>query len=795
MKRIPCALLFLFIFLGLKGQVRLTGKTIDDTGKAGIAFVTVHLLTTPDSLAAYETITDTSGSFTLAGIKPGNYLLHLSAIGYHAKYWPLSFTSHTEIKSLDNIMLVAEHGVLNAVTVSSRKPPMQRVGDKLVLNVTGNVFYKTAVNTFDILKKIPGLQINADGTMLLSGRNTPTIFIDGKPTPMSEQELQNYLAALTPDMIASIEVIANPSSRYDGEYKAIIDIKLKRDKALGWNGTVTANVQQNEYTYTEDNLLLTYKAKKVAYTARLGYTGGSKIYRYNALQHLANTNIMATSTETETKYNNLNYQLGFDYNITPSQRLGVWLRAFFNNRETSSHNTLHTTDSSSKVLVSDIDTKNMAAPEQDNYAANIDYSVTLGTQQLQVLGLLSKISNRQNEDIQTKDRYAAALSDYWKTDLKNDILIRMVQADLSGELGKGKYGVGAKFVYTTTKNDLHYDTLNLHNEFVTDSGRTNNFQYEEYITALYATYDLKYEKLAYSFGLRAEHTHSIANAITQNDITKRDYLTWLPNVNVTYTIDNNNQLNFSFTRRITRPTFSQLNPFRFYNSPLNYWVGNPTLLPSKTSTFSIAYTYKTLNASLSIGRENDVLARYPEYDSATNILEYLGRNLPYNDFAGLDINLPVTITKWWKTTNNVGLYYKKEQTPYHKVTYEIPITSFSFNTSHIFSLPKGFTFDLYYYYASRGGNGLYISKSMSNLDAGLQKSWFAGKLNTKLNVYDIFNTYRVYFIFREKSIINNELRHWFGQRRIALTLTYNFGSSTHKARQNKKNEEEGRAGF
>jgi outer membrane receptor protein involved in Fe transport len=685
--------------------------------------------------------------------------------------------------------------MLNEITVNSRRPPIQRVDDKLVLNVAGNVVYKTAVNAFDVLKKVPGLQVNADGTMLLSGRNMPAVFIDGKPTPMSELELQNYLASIAPDMIASIEVIANPSSKYDGEYKGIIDIKLKRDKELGWNGTLTGTVQQNAYTYTEDNFTLTYKAKKIAYTARAGYAGGSKIYRYNALQHLANTNIMSTGTETQTRHNNYNVQLSMDYNISSSQRLGVWLKAFMINRQTDSRNMLHTTDSSSQTLISDIDTKNIAAPEQDNYAANLDYNITFGKQQLQLLGSLSKISNGQNEDIQTKDRYANALSDYWKTNLKNDILIRMLQADLSGNVGKGKYAAGAKFVFNTTKNDLHYDTLNWHNEFVTDSGRTNNFQYDEYLTSLYATYDIKLNKLAYSFGLRAEHTHSFANAITQGEVTKRDYLTWLPNINVTYKINPDNQLNFSFTRRLTRPTFAQLNPFRFYNSPLNYWVGNPTLLPSKTNTFNVSYTYKTLNVSLNAGRETDPLARYPEYDSATNVLEYLGRNLPYNDFASVEASLPVAITRWWKTTNNAAIYYKREQTPYHKVTYTIPVTSFSFNTSHAFTLPKGFVFDVYYYYSSRGGNGLYVSRSISNLDAGLQKNWLRGKINSRLNVYDVFNTYRVYFIFREKSIINNELRHWFGQRRVALTLTYNFGSSTHKMRQNKKNEEETRAGF
>ena len=675
------------------------------------------------------------------------------------------------------------------------RPTFQREAGKLVMNVAGNKFFKTAANAMDVLKKLPGVEVGGDGSLLLSGRVTPGIFIDGKPQTMSAEELQQYLANLSPDMIAAIEVINNPSSQYDGEYKGIINIKLKPDLTLGFKGMVSSSLQQNQYRLADNNLLLTYKTKKLAYTARLGYTTGTTIRRYNALQHLANANIMATSTKILTNNNNYNAQLGIEYAIKKDQQLELLLRTSHINRTVNSFNTLHATDSLAKQVVFNTTSDNNADPEQHNYAANLNYTARWKKTQLQVLTSLATIGNRQTEDIQNKNALTEQLLEYWQTKMKNDIFIRTAQADLSGDLGKGKWRAGAKVALTTTRNDLHYDTLNTANLFVTDSGRTNNFQYDEYITAGYLTYERKLNKLNLTAGLRAEHTHSNANAVTLSQVTKRNYITWLPSLNITYNLREDQQLNVSVSRRISRPSFPHLNPFRFYFSPLNYWVGNPFLLPSKTTALSISYTQKAFTVAVNMGREKDPITRYPEYNPTTNILEYLGRNLPYNDFANIETSVPLVVTKWWRMSNTLAGYYKKEQTPYHGVTYTIPITYFTVTGSQVFTLPKEFTFDVYYYYSSPNGDGLYFGRPVSNIDLGLQRSWLKGRLNTRVNYYDILNTYRFERIFREKSLIDNRLAHWLGVRRVVLTVSYSFGRSTYKAKQINKHDEENRAGM
>ncbi|RYY14006.1 MAG: TonB-dependent receptor, partial [Chitinophagaceae bacterium] len=644
---------------------------------------------------------------------------------------------------------------------------------------------------WDILKKIPGLDVSGDGTLLLSGRIPPSIFVDGKPMPMSPEELQNYIAALTPEMIASIEVIANPSSRYDGEHKAIIDIKLKRDLTLGWKGNVNTLLQQNAYGYSEHNFLLTYKSNKVAYTARAGYAIGTKIYRYRALQHLSDKNIMATRTRVPTSHNNLNYQLGADYAINKNHRVEVSLRTYQLNRETRSFNTLHITDSSGKNLVSHTSTTNNFQPQQDNYAGNLNYTGQLKKTQLQFQGTLVRIDNRQQEDIRTSVTNTGELLNYWKTKLNNTIVIRAAQVDLSREALKGQFGFGAKFALTTTRNNLQYDTLNKNNEFVHDDSRSNNFNYDEYISAAYLSYDRKINNLQYAVSIRAEHTHSLAEAITNNQTTKRNYLTLLPSFSATY-YDDARQYHFSYSRKMTRPNFSQLNPFRFYLSPRNFFVGNPLLLPAKQDLITLSYSNKNFSVAVNGGKETDPLARYPEYNDTTHVLEYLGRNLPYNYFAGFQASYSFSLKKWWRWSHTFNALYKKEQTPYHDQVYAIGIFDYTITGNQVFNLPRNFSLDVYYRILSDGGNGLYFSKGYTTIDLGLQKTWLQGKLNTKLNYYDLFNQYEVRYIFREKQLIDNELAHWFGTNRVVLTVSYSFGKSTHKVRQSNKNEEEGR---
>lgn len=794
LKFISLSFLLLSSTFLLKAQVSVHGRVAGTDGKA-IGFANVLLYNEADSIPIKTTQTDSLGSFELKQLTVRRYLLKVSLVGYLAYNGDIATDHKGNIIDLGDITLVTDPKQLQEVVIMGERNAVRYEPLKTILQISGNSAYRSSANVMDILRKAPGLTVNPDGTLLVSGRNPPAIFINGKPVPMSPEEALAYLNGLTPEMVASIEVIANPSSKYDAQYKAIIDIKLKTDQTAGWLGNLSSALRQNIYSSADNNLNLSYRANRVTWFLRGGYVLGDDYYQYTALQKLANTNYMATRTQTRTANNNFNLQIGTEFRINKDQGIEFSIKTYQANRNLDAFNTLTFSEPIRRDILGIRQTTNISDPNQRNYSLNAAYDLRFSPNSgLNIFGSVSDIRNRQAEDIQISNQQTNMLDSYWKTGLKNDISIRNIQADYTLTRKKATFEAGSKFVHVTTNNDIRYDTLSAGNGFVPDAGRTNRFIYDEYVSAAYLTYSYKTQQFDVRASLRAEHTRTLANSVLQGNLLERSYLTWLPAASVSYMISTGQSLTLAFTRRMTRPNFDQLNPFRFYLSPLNYRVGNPNLRPSVTSSFNLAYNRGNFNISMSAGREKDFMTRYPEYNRVTNELLYLGANLPYNDFADIEGGYNFSIFRWWKMSHNIGIYYSKQQMPYLGQTYAIGIIDYSINGSQVFTLPKGFTADMTYRYLSKSGNSLYIRKPMGSIDLGLQKNWLNGKLSSKLNAYDLFYTHAYSLIFREKAIIDNQLTHRFATRRVVLALAYKFGSASYKTSQSRNNEEEKRAG-
>ena len=783
--------LFLFISTALNAQI-IKGKVLDSKTNQSLPLVNLILTDQKQPSLIKYTSSDTSGFFQFTEISKGKYILSVSLMGYQKVEKELLIDENTpKILDLGTILIAEDVNLLGEVTITAGTPAFNTQNGQIKIGVANNIFFKSSPNLLDVFKKLPGLQVNQDGTMQMASRATPTLFVDGKPINMSNDEILTYLSSLSPDMVESIEMINQPSSKYDGEYQGIIDVKLKRSLSLGLRGTYNARFQQNNYSLLDNNLSTVYKTNRFIYDLKLGHTSGSTFYKYYALQYLPSTNAMITDTRTVTSNQNYNIQAKVSYEINHRHNLEAFLRTYQISRNAVSSNQLITKSADLNQTIALVKSDNTAYPKQYNYAGGLNYDAQFKNSELYIITSLAQIDNRQTEDIQNRDVIYSELLNYWKTNSRNNIVIRAAQADYSQNIGKGKLEFGGKFAYTSTENNLRYDTL-ANSVFYLDPKRSNEFSYHEYISAGYLAYNGQLDKINYSLSLRTEYTHTEANSITTNTFTQRKYWKWLPSLNITYAINDNEQLSFSYSKRLTRPTFAALNPFRFYYSPRHYWIGNPYLQPSTSSLFALVYSRKALNISINAGRETDVLSRYPEYNPTTNELIFLGRNIPYRNFANLQLSSPITMNKWWRMNHNIGFYYNKELTPYFGQSYQIPIYDYKINGSQIFAL-KDWLLDISYTYESKSGSGLYIFSPVYGIDFGLQKGWFKNKLNTKLTLYDAFNTIKRRMIFREKSIINNDFYHYFASQRLVFSLTYNFGRSTYKAKENKKSDEESRA--
>lgn len=663
----------------------------------------------------------------------------------------------------------------------------------VVVAVSGNKDFKTSVNLLDVLRKTPGVTVDQEDVIFVGGRISPAILIDGKPVVMSSQELQAYLRSLSPEMVASVEVNTNPSAKYDAEFKGIIDIKLKKNTKLGWKGNYGASVYVNRFNYRENRFNLSYTTGKVTYNLQAGYNNGMSTYLYNAVQRLANTNIMRTNTYQKDDILAYNIQAGADFRWNENNRIGLNLRGNFRDNNRSRDGSLYTTDKNESQLIFNTLSENPSDYGQDTYGLTTDYSFQKKGFRLSLLGNYLSVKNKQKDDFINRNQPANEILSYWKSDLLNKIDIYTAQIDVSQKLGNADIEAGIKFSSSDTNNNIRYDTLSVAGKFVFDPSRSNTFSYKERIWAGYMAYRQKFGKLQINAGLRFENTNSISNAVTIDSVVSRNYLEWLPSFSASYTFNTSNELYLSYSRRMTRPVFSQLNPFRFYFSPLNYWIGNPYLQPSFTSQIKATYRYKNWITSFTVGKEKEVMTRYPLYNPETNVLEYLGTNLPYRNFAVLETSFPVKIAKWWNITSQISGYYNYEFRPYLDEVFAIDIYNYEVRLNQIFSLPKGYTITLFANYESRSGNSLYIIKPRYTVDLSIQKSWLDNTLNTKIGYNNIFDSYDQRLEFRHKQIMDNRFTHWWDSSRLFLSLTYNFGRSKYQAKETQKTEEENRA--
>lgn len=692
----------------------------------------------------------------------------------------------------DSIQQKDSGATISEVIIQSSRRDLKLNQGNIVMSVSGNKDFKTSTNILEFLRKTPGVTVDSEDGIFIGGRINPAIFINGKPVVMSTQELQSYLRSLSPEMVESLEVNTNPSSKYDAEFKGIIDIKLKKNNNMGWIGNYIGNTSINKFNYKENSLNLSYNTEKISYNVQLGYNNGISTYRYNALQRLANTNVMRTQTYQKDESEIYTVQMGIDYKLNDKNRFVVNVRGNFRDSERIRIGSLYTVNKDETQLVFNTESKNPINYFQDNYGITADYSFQHGNFKLSFLGNYLSVKNKQEDDFLDSDKPTSQLLSYWKSDLLNKINIYTGQIDVSQKIGEATFEAGLKLSDTKTNNMIRYDTLSTNKQFIFDSTRSNQFSYKEKIFAGYWAYSQKFNKLQINAGLRFENTQSISNAVSIDSVVSRNYLKWLPSLSVSYAFNKSSELSLSYSRKITRPVFSQLNPFRFYYSPLNYWIGNPYLQPSFTNQIKAAYRYKNWVTAFTIGKETDVMTRYPIYNPETNVLEFLGTNLPYRNFASLEMSFPIKIVKWWNINTQFAGYYNYEFRPYLDEVFALKIYNYEMRLNQTFSLPKGYTLNIFSNYESKTGNSLYIIKPRYTVDVSVQKSWLDNKLNTKISFNNIFDSYDQRLEFRHKQIMDTRFTHWWDTQKLILSLSYNFGSSKYQMKNIQKSEEENR---
>ncbi|WAC09611.1 outer membrane beta-barrel protein [Dyadobacter pollutisoli] len=774
------------------GKGKVSGAILDEKSQP-FPFVNVLLLNAKDSVLVKGLAADENGKFLFDQVQTGKYMTLVSMVGYQKSY-SAAFQVNDDAVNLPTVALKTDIQSLNEVTVVAKKPFIEQQIDRTVVNVENSIV-SAGATALEVLERAPGVTVDQQNEQLkLRGKEGVIVQIDGKQTFLSQQELITLLRNTPSDNIEKIELITNPSAKYDAAGNSgIINIKMKRNKNYGTNGNVNLGGAWAKYGRANATATINHRAGKISTFINGGafYNKGfnnNDIYRKIPYENKVTIFDQKTERTNESQYYNV--RAGLDYFATDKTTVGVLVSGFFNDWSNPFGQT------NTRILNEDLSlqrtfrTNVFNGGKMTNISTNANFKHQFDDKGKELTFDVDYVNygGKKNSNLNTNyfkpDGSVDGNPENVRNNMPSDINIGVAKLDYTQPLWKGKMETGLKASYVTSDNDMVFETKT--DEWVLDPTRSNRFKYTENVNAAYINYSGSIsKKVKYQIGVRGEHTHSIGNSVTLNQKRDRNYVNLFPSVFLSNQLDTNNVINLSYSRRIDRPNYQSLNPFEFYLDPYTFQKGNPNLKPQYTNSFQLVHVYKNfLNTTLAYSRIKDMIAdELPQQIASENKTFVTSDNLDNQDNVSLTISFPIKIAKWWNVQTNFTGVYNHYNSIYLEEKLEIKQASWNMYASNQFTISKTWSGEISGWYNSRAFYGLYAAKPMGMLNAGLQKTILNKKGTIRLNVNDIFWTNR----FRGKAIykdIDFSVKSQWPSRQFRLTFTYNFGNQNVKgARQ------------
>ena len=756
-----------------------------------LSFANVLLKNAIDSTIVKAEVSNENGQFQFSSIQNGNYFIATSYIGYEPQNTRIFQLNGDKIE-LEPIFLNPNNAELDAVVVTAKKPIIEVLADKTVFNVE-NTLGSTGTNGFELLRKAPGLIIDNNNNIILEGKSGVLIYINNKPSPLAGDDLINYLSALQASDIEAIEIITQPSSKYDAAGNAgIINIRLKKDKRLGTNGTATVGVTQGRNTRFNSSVSFNNRTRGANFFGNYSNNFGDN-WSFLYLDRFQEGVRYDSETETIRSINTNNFKLGADFFLGDYHTIGAIVNAnFFVRDQNALTNTPIIPLSSGEaeqLLVAD----NSDEFETYNVWSNFNYRFadTTGHELLVDIdyGRYGRegFSNQPNTyfDIATG---AVLLERNFRMNTPIDINIVTAKVDYTQNALGGVIGFGAKYSNVRTENTFEFFNVE-DNAAVLNTDRSNTFDYNENINAFYINYNKKWDKWNLQLGLRAEQTISEGNLVSTQqsaeDNVKRNYTDWFPSGGLTYTPNYKSSWALTYSRRIQRPNYNALNPFEYPLDELSSGKGNPFLQPQYTNNVKLSHTYKyRLTTSVSYSHIQDFFAKITDTVGTTrNFL--ISRNIANQEIINFGLSYPFEAAKWWSVYLSVNAYHASYESQDEKFV-AIDQSTLSLFAQNTFSLPKGYKFEVSGWFSSPSvWGGTYLTNSLGSLNLAIQKKVLDEKLTVRLAFNDILFTSPWVADMQFGGLYIEGTGGW-ESRNVRLNLSYNFGNSQVKGARKRK---------
>ncbi|HEV7332113.1 MAG TPA: outer membrane beta-barrel protein [Flavisolibacter sp.] len=786
--------------------------------QAPLEGATVELLRSKDSALVKTAISDKAGMALIEGVAPASYFFRISSVGFATSYSKPFDVKEAETTKLPSHSLAKTENEMQGVTVSARKPFIQRLNDRLIVNVDNSVVNAGSA-AFDVLERSPGVTIDQNDNIALRGRQGVIIMIDGRVSPMTGADLANYLRGLPVNAIERIEIITNPSSKYDAAGNSgIIDIRLKKDQRLGYNGTLTAGYGQGVYPKWNAGTTFNYRNKSVNVFGNYTHS-----YRENLNHLIINrnfyTNGVFNGSDDKDNYARMPFRsntvrLGADFFPSKNTIIGFVVNGNYNGFERLGNVTTIVNDLSGKPAFR-FDTRSTNNDGFNNTVANINLKQKLDTTGKELTADVD-YGVFNNSSLTRTASYFFNLNgdkrrpdDILDGDQQGKLTLKTAKVDFTNPIkGGAKLEAGVKTSYVSSDNDAKFYNV-FPTQTLVDEGKTNRFFYEEYNNAAYTNFSKEYKKFNVQVGLRGELTNLRTRQVKGDRRYSNDYFQLFPSAYFNYKLKQDQTLGVSVSRRIDRPGYQSLNPFLFQVDATIYSTGEPLLKPQTTWSYEMNYTLKNLNFTLGYSRtqntQNFVLAKIldviptfeiqPGQDS--NITVQLPVNLGLSEYVGLTASAPIRISSWWNMMNNLNVFYNKFNGNISGAQLSEGAPAANIRTNNTFTFKKGWTAEMNANLNTGGRYGYATFKTQWGIGAGVQKTVLEGKGTLRFNITDVFWTNRPRAkVEYEGSYVENW--HAYRESRVAnLSFTYRFGNSKVQAarrRTTASEEERQRAG-
>lgn len=777
-----------FYLVQAQNHLSLSGRVLGNDN-AAVNGGTVRLLNASDSSLSKVALTDDAGNYSFQNIPAGQYLLHVQMLGY-TDYFSGRLDYANASREIPPIRLHILPKELTAVTVQSQKPFVEQKLDRIVVNVAGSV---TSVgnDSWEMMSKLPGVIVDQNSNSIsILGKSGTTVYIDGRPTYLSAEQLAARLKSMDASTIESIEIITSPSSKYDAAGNGgIINIITKKNKTRGLNGSAMARYGIGTFARETFGANLNYRTGRFNLYGSYNLSRGKRWQSTQIDRNFEDGTFTAQYSYQVSHFSSHDFKVGADYYLNDKNIIGASLggtvnpydekgdntaRFLQNNIPSFNVNTLTHNYTKSLNWVYNLNYEHKFRREGELISTDLVYSKYDASDNTQDV---NATYYNQDGNLMVRSNGDNPIHQYG--DLPSVIEIKTAKVDYALPLaGKAKLEAGAKSSWVSTDNDARY-TLWQQNQWVVDSTLTNHFRYKENINALYANFNKDMGKnWSLQWGLRGEQSVTEGHQYSNDSIIKRKYFQLFPTAFLQKQWKGTHTLGATYSRRIDRPDYQSLNPFIYYLDQYTYSAGNPFLRPQISNNFELSYAYRSLiTSALSYAHTSKVMTDLLKQIDSSKITFQTKDNLGSTDGWNLRVSLNWPVNKWF--TSNTTLYGLRNSIAGKYLDADINMRryTFGYNTNNVFSLPKGYKLELNSHYHSPILYGLFDVRHQLQIDFGAQKSILKDQGTIVLSVIDIFRSNGNNVNVRYGNI-NAFVSNRWDSRRFMVAFNYRFSNGS-----------------